>query len=267
MPKRKGILKNLLFLMPWLISLSFCPPAKGLTEDPDPHQNLYFVQWQGHVFSWEHQGFACWVTDTAGNLRFEIMADGVSQYPENLHQLMSWNGDEGWTAISVGGEEGTFSRWQEEWQELPPSMNIWLMVIAHVLASDQGLAGPVLPSGVREITPGGRSLSSFKFVSSLDAHEVRRLQLPAFTFDNSGYDHGDEGFRGMMTGRGRGRGGRETILNLMGNASSEAGLVISSTHRPGKLVLAQLRTIKVSYQPEDVFLPWWPLSMNISLED
>jgi len=218
-------------------------------------QSLHFISWKGNFLSWQRQGIACWVHDDEGNLRFEVMLGGQQPFPENLYRILDWDGYQGWTAISVESGGGTFSRWNEEWQELPPALDTWLRVVV-----SQTSGGVAVPAHVRDISPGGRSLTQPFFEDGKERIRVKRLQLPKLKQSSGNDNISNPGFRRLMAGRGHGRGGQETVLNLMGNKNEVSGIRITSSHQPGSLHLSLLRTISAEFNPDEVLLPWWPLS-------
>ncbi len=245
----------------WIPGLSM---AQIETNSKSP--NLFVIQWQGSVFSWEREGVACWVADSAGNLRFEMLVGEQLLYPDYLDRLMNWSGFEGYTTISTSTGEGTFSRWNESWQSLPPALNTWLRVLLGTMDPEGTRANIELPSGVRELTFWGRPLTSVKFISNNHKNKLRRLQVPGFKLESQPGVVPEKSFRSELSYRGRGRGGQQTIITLSGDASTAGGVRINSTHQPGTLVLSQLQVLSASYQPEEVFLPWWPLSGYVVLD-
>jgi hypothetical protein len=235
--------------------------AKAQDSSPASNQSLHFVSWKGNFLSWQKKGIACWIHDDAGNLRFEVMVGGQQPFPENLNRILDWNAYEGWTVISVESGGGTFSRWNEEWLELSPALDTWLRVVV-----SQTSGGVGLPASVRDISPDGRSLTLPFFENGKERIRVKRLQLPKLQQNPGKVNHKNPGFRRLMVGRGHGRGGHETVLNLIGNTNDVEGIRITSSHQPGSLHLSQLRSISADFNHEEVFLPWWPLSGILHLK-
>jgi len=246
-----------------LLVCLLCLPESSLAQDsnPDPEQCLYFTQWGGSFLSVEKRGVAAWIHDSAGNLRFEIMFVGQGQESKNLDRILNWSGPEGWTFISAASGAGTFSRWYEQWQEIPSSMDIWLRaIIAHTGG------GLPLPTGVRETSPGGRTLLLPLFETAEKRTRVKKLQLPEFIQSEKSSEEPVHDFRQRMTRRGAGRGGPETVLNLVSSSGEFPDLRITSSRYPGSLHLGFPQRIAAEYIIEEVFLPWWPLSGIVNLK-
>ena len=254
-------LKPMFFCL-FLILLSLSASASGLENSTPADQNLYFTHWEGNFLSWHRQGIACWVHDARGNLRFEIMVGGQGPFPRNLQRILAWQGAEGWTVISVESGGGTFSRWYEEWQEMPPSLDVWLRVVA-----SQSSVGLQLPALVRDTSPGGRPLLLPYFANDGKRPRVKRLEMPLLSSHSAASANAKVGFRHNLTHRGRGRGGYETVLNLIQTTSEDTGIRITSSHQPGSLEVAAPRPVAAEFNPDEVFLPWWPLSEIIRLKN
>lgn len=248
------------FVCFFTIILIFIGPAAGQESPSLQEQTLYFTSWEGNFLSWHRQGVAIWVTDSQGNLRFEIMLDAEDSYPGNLHRILDWNGAQGWTVISVVTGGGTFSRWNEEWQQLPAALDSWLRV---VVAEASG--GLNLPDHVRDITPGGRSVFLPFFENAPHRPTVKRLQLPGLNAEENNFQP-PQTLRRQCSARGRGRGGREAVLNISESPSGDGSLRITSSHQPGSIHLGPVRSMAAKFQPEEVFLPWWPLSEILHLK-
>ncbi len=244
------------------IFLTLATTASGLEISTPADQNLYFTSWEGNFLSWHRQGIACWVHDAQGNLRFEIMVGGQDPYPKNLQRILAWQGAEGWTVISVESGAGTFSRWYEEWKEMPPSLDVWLRVVA-----SQTSGGLPLPDQVRDISPGGRPLLLPCFEYDDKRPRVKRLELPVLSSNSLLPANSKAGFRHNLSHRGRGRGGHETVLNLVQMASEDTAIRITSSHQPGSLEVAMPRQVAAEFNADEVFLPWWPLSEIIRLKN
>ncbi len=253
----------LIFILFWVFLFGAGATGSVAAQDipSGSNQKLYFVSWEGQFLSWQRQGVACWLHDEKGNLRFEIMLGGQGTFSENLEKILDWKGARGWTVISVENGAGTFSRWLEQWQELPPSLDTWLRV---VVAQTSG--GLPLPPQVLDISPGGRPLALPLFKNVWLGPRVKRLQLPELSQKIGNSLQTGHGFRGQMIRRGHGRGGHETVLNLAGAHGGASGVRITSSHRPGTLHLGPLRAISAEFNPEEAFLPWWPLSGIINLK-
>lgn len=240
--------------------INFNSHSRAQTPSQDGHQLVYFARWEGSILSWHQQGLACWLLDSDGNIRFELMLTD-RESPTDLEKIFNWDGEKGWTVISAESGDGTFSRWNEQWQELPSAMEIWLRVI--ISETSEGLP---MPDHVKDISPGGRSLLLPHFAGSEEMHRVKRIQLPQLNQDNFIVHGPKDGLRSLMTRRGRGRGGQEAVLNLIGSADNLGGIRITSSHQPGSLQLGSLRKIAATYENDEVFLPWWPLVETVSLK-
>lgn len=206
-----------------------------------------------------HQGSACWVDDLDGNLRFEVLLGGNSSYPENLHQIMQWNGDKGWTVVSAVTGGGTYSRWKEEWQKLIPAWDTWLRVIV-----GQSTNALLLPSSVRDVSPGGRPLALPVF-SQGDHPRSRHFQMPDLAPQDNEIPNKKTTFRNRMSRRGLGQGGADGILSMVPIKGGAESIRITFSHLPVTIHLGKPRIIAARFNPEEVFLPWWPLSEVIQL--
>jgi hypothetical protein len=257
----------LFFVFLLVVSFTKAPanaePGPNLSEESP--NSLHFVHWDGSVFSWNREGVCSWVMDDQGNLRLEVLLTGVGDFQTNLQQLMEWSGTRGWTVISSGDGGGTFSRWYEQWQELDPALDSWLRTFVSVFPLDE--VGSDLPADVREITPGGRSLTMPMFSVGLRESRLRRFQITDFYRQPRVGNSDGKNFRARLTRRGTGRGGSQTVLNVMGTLSGPTGLLVTSSRSPGVLVLDRYCALPASFDPEAVFLPWWPLSDVITLEN
>ncbi len=258
--------KNISSIFLWSILLLTCLGPAGAVSGQDlsspAEKNLYFASWEGNFLSWHRQGVATWVHDAEGNLRFELMLGDDGVFPGNLYKILDWNGPQGWTVISVESGGGTFSRWNEQWQELPDALDTWLRVLVA-----ESVGGLKLPSSVRDISPQGRSLCLPFFANAQNRVDVKRLQLPGLNdHDAAKLREEPTSFRQQQSWRGRGRGGREAVLSIAGPLPDGEGFRITSSHRPGSLHLFYPRTIKAEFQSEEVFLPWWPLSEILQLK-
>jgi len=245
----------------FLICSFMAAPAFGREISLQQHKILNFLQWEGDFLSWHREGVACWVEDPEGNLRCEIMLGGLDGYPDNLERLLEWNALNGWTVISVQTGGGTFSRWNEQWQELPSSMDVWLRVLVAQYSEMLDL-----PSLVRDISPGGRSLALPLFESTSELPRVKRVQLPPLSHDGLSTPETAIGYRNRMAQRGQGRGGGQSILNIAGTATGSDEMRITSSHQPGTLKVKGRQSIPAEFNHEEVFLPWWPLSESIRLK-
>ena len=252
-----------------------CPLVSAVAEDlpvADPlnhplnhpgysENHLFFLNWEGSILSRENNGVAVWATDSAGNLRSEIMMDSSSAFSSDLNNILNWAGGEGWTLISVASGGGTFSRWFEEWQELPPYLDIWQRVIISQIGG-----GLNLPAQVREITPEGRVLQLPLFNESKDQAIFKRFQLPQWNQKMDSTLKNGPKIRKILTRRGHGRGGMETVINLTRASDGPSETRITSSRFPGSIRLGPVQPVKTEIFNDEVFLPWWPLSEIIRLK-
>ncbi len=264
MKLQKILFAGIILLLSWTTLSAFADSASADTAQPEIQQKIHFLRWSGQVFSWNRKGAACWIHDQKGNLRFEVLADADGPSDLLLEKILQWEGFEGWTVISIAQEAGTFSRWNESWNDLPSSIHTWLRVVAY-LAMDEQDTPVELPREIKDISPGGRPLCRPVFPQWKKRSRIRRLQLPKPNFEDHFPGTPNLGLRHQLTHRGMGNAGEQTVLNISGQVSGPEGMKLSSTHNPGILHLDHYLEIPVTYDFAEAFLPWWPLGNIISL--
>jgi len=190
------------------------------------------------------------------------MLGGQEPYPDNLKRVMDWDGTQGWTVVSVDSGGGTYSRWNEQWQVLAPAWDTWLRVLI-----SQTSGGIPLPSEIRDVSPGGRPLLLPLYENNAHRPRVKRLQMPMLDTQTDINRKSDSGFRLSMTRRGRGRGGKDSILSLVAASTDNSVIRITSSHMPVTLQLTNPLPIAAEYSTEEAFLPWWPLSSAVHLKN
>lgn len=283
----------------WVVLLSAVLLLAGLPcaqaadqEEGIRSGELWSGCWEISLLGHGGTGRFCWLSGPDQEIRVEISQEDVydslhwadvhSPWLEFLPPLFDRAG-QGWTAVLGSDQSGTLQAWGREWQALQPALRIWIRTLLGAL---QRLGVPLkqfdLPAGVRllasrECLPGSSRIWARTGPDPVSPASLR-LELPAFKVEQEpeiAAQRSRRGFRRDMAARGRGRGGEKEILSLLVQTSKAANLPgvekdgifisVTSSRKPGKLVLAIRPGLPVVFYFPEIFSPLWPLAELVEI--
>jgi|GEM_PF-1930178 len=229
---------------------------------------LTVARWEAGAFSRSLSGACCWLIDSTGFARLEILAwegNGPTAADE-LVDLLDQKGS-GWTVILTGPAPeadgpGTLNAWGESWRTIDPSLAVWSRLLVAVLNGDRPLDPEALPAGCRVLHFEGVSRSRPRFMranASPVGPATLRIQVPRLTAGTESSGDAPATFRQRSVARGAGRGGYEEILTVVRGADVGDGMELRSSRRVGSLRIQEVVYHSVEYPSFEVFVPLWPL--------
>ncbi len=245
-------------------------PAWADTEfiNESPTGNLYTTHWTISAWLEEISGIACWLNGPAGEVRAEISTEDDTS---DLSGLLQQYG-RGWTCITTDSNAGTFNTWGAPWRKLDPRQVSFIRILEMYLRRAETLTAEDFRGLARVLAQAdhARTVPRWQIADRHNKNRNRTLRL-AIGEDVTGQGQADRrSFRERLVTRGRGHGDAVEIVTL--HRTSQAvgvdnlpAVVVTSSRRPGKLVVSETRAQKVEFPYPEVFTPLWPLSELLEL--
>lgn len=184
------------------------------------------ADWSAGAFGSRAGGAAAWVLAPDGSLRVDLAVADDPPAPGGTDRLLARAG-RGWTFVAGGSGEGVYGAWDREWRSAPVG---WTDLARAVAAGAEPGAGPV----------------------------GRRLVLAAASPDTDPAGGPQPaGFRPGLARRGRGGGGPGERVTV--RPAADRSVRVTSSRRPGALVIRPRSRQEVRGVAAEVFLPWWAL--------
>jgi hypothetical protein len=207
--------------------------------------------------AWGHnaEGLACWLRDRDGTWRLEVRRiwPGEASEPA-LDELLHQRG-EGWTAVAAGGHGAFVQPWRGRFEELTPARQIRLGALLALAAAGRDAAVALAAYGaVMTPCPSRRAAARTPWAGRIPAGgETCLVTWPP----GEGSD-----LRRRLEMRGLGRG--DAVETWRVTFTEEHAWRLTSTRRTGTLQVAALPDSLVAYDPDEVFVPLWPLGEVLS---
>ncbi len=253
-----------------LLVLAGGAAAASVSDEPETGL-LRFAGWRASFMGREEAGALCWLRSAEDRWRCEILAPG--EVGDDRSLLLERAG-EGWTLIRADVDVATVQGWRRPFRELDARV---AGAVGSVLAAlddpgftpDVGCVARHAGDAAARIPAGGRP-AWFAAARKAVPDDVFRIDLPLLRAVGAdslaaaavGDDRARSMVRSALESRARGRGAPVetwTCARLV-NDGGAPRLRLSSSRRPGSLVLELRGTLPVAYHPDDVFLPLWPLA-------
>ncbi len=267
---------TLLWLVLYLLSLSWNPGKARAQESLDAGSTLFQSGWTGSVLGRTQSGELCWVMGPEGALRLEILFPVVRPgnaltAPNLLNDLLRQRG-QGYCLVLGEGADGTFNPWGEPWQRLDTAVGRWLIPVARLVSGHPEAPAFSLPPW-REVTPATRGrefrLSPGRKISVGSASRTWQAELPALkrVLEEPATSSVATTFRRDSVGRGMGRGGSAEILRLTLSCGSPGSWTLTTSRKPGRLELSVPLRHAIQRPGLEVFAPLWPLADVLVFDD
>jgi len=221
------------------------PPLATATGDEtaDLDGDLYLVQYTATAFATQEAGSLLWLLGPDGTLRVEVLSRGNRGAPPgDLEALLEQRG-RGWTAV-LGQHNGqTVNPWRQEWQRPPDFLRPLMEVVTQTLM--------VGPPTAHETNTAWRAGLNKGYLTS------RPLNVAGPCF------------RDRQAHRGRGHGGTDDLARLAWRNRPGSGrpeLWVSLSRRPGQVTLSLPAVYAVQFPYPETFVPLWPLSSLIKVD-
>jgi len=245
---------RLLFLLFVIHLLPLATPVLGHGGDHGvSNGTLHTATWRFQAWGRSVSGLACWISEVDGRWRLEVATsdDDSADTPASLlYQI----GD-GWTVVSVDGSKTYMQPWRDKLESIPTADADRIVALLALAQKGSG-AVPVLETlGAHVGTGAGR-----RVVSRMPWTDDKIVaEALAVHWSNASGSH----LRGVLEERGRGRGGPGEIWSLIFTGPGNSRL--SSSRRSGILHLDGGRDWPAHYDPDEVFVPLWPLAELLDL--
>ena len=219
------------------------PPARAVPIEG----TLRGAVWRGSGPGVRLAGSACWLRGPQGEVRIEVSRDGAAPVvpAEPAGNPLLTHDGEGWVVL-LTADAAVWGRWGARLEPLPSDSRLRLATLLALLEGGADGDGP-WPAGVRPVVPRADAAAG-----AARAPAVLRLRLPETA-----------PLRAALEARGRGRGGGGETWRVRREASADSSggtdLVVSSSRFPGRVALRAAGSWPVGFEPDDAFVPVWPL--------
>lgn len=205
--------------------------------------------WRAGAFGREVGGEVAWVTGPAGELRLDVVLAEAGGDPHQRNGVAAdaaavdvlQRRGRGWTLVAVPGGDAVFGPWDREWGRPPSGLVGLAAAVATARAGSRQQV--VLGAGTARRAAG----------------DDPRAMAAAGTGPRNVPASAPESFRSSLARRGRGGGGPGERLAVAAAADGSC-VQVTSSRRPGTLVVGPVSTQPLWADPAEVFLPWWSLS-------
>lgn len=243
----------LLFVVPLL---PLATPALGHEGDHVvPNGELHTASWRFQAWGRSVSGLACWVSEVDGRWRLELATSPENDDRADTPVSLLYQIGDGWTVVSVDGAKTYVQPWRDKLESVPAAAAARIVALLALAEKGAG-AVPVLESLGAHVNAGTgrRAVSCMPWTDA-------KIAAESLAVDWS--NEGGSQLRDVLEGRGRGRGGSGETWNLIFTGSGSSRL--SSSRRNGVLHLEGGDDWPAHYDPEEVFVPLWPLAELLDL--
>ena len=284
--RRERILRRLA-VMGLLAILAVFPPDARAGAAPTGLESgtLVVLRWRADALGQTAFGSAVWIETGASQWRLSVADNGPASEDDLLCRVQAIHEiGEGWTVVP--SEEGTavVMPWRGEFSDYGRRVALYLELAMTLLVKGPHVASEDLDPSVeiRETRRSGRrGFGSSRAAGPDERPAVRSLLLPPGWSDNPFRTIADrldpeekdagadaDAFRRRMEHRGLGRGDDRETWSLDWDESDGARvLTIKSSRRSGDLSLELISTHPVSFHPDEILVPLWPLAELLESDD
>ena len=246
----------ILFLLILMALPPLARPSFGHEQHhAEPNGTLHTATWRFQAWGRSVSGLACWICEVDGRWRLEVtLSDADNDSAVTPLTLLHQSG-EGWTVVSADGIKTYMQPWRKKLESIPPADADRVVALMALAEKGTGVVSVLESLGAQVRARVGR-----RAVSRLPwADDTNPVEALVVDWSNTSGSH----LRGVLEGRGRGRGGPGEIwsLTFAGPGTSR----LSSSRRHGVLYLEYGRDWPAHYDPEEVFVPLWPLAELLDL--
>jgi hypothetical protein len=250
------------------------PAAPELSE-------LTTLRWRASAMGQSVFGSACWLQLADGTWRLSIADNGPASEIDELCLSHSLNETgEGWTIVPSATGSAIVMPWRREFTDYGTDVAVYLKLAMLLFRDGPDIDPDDLPESVEIIDKSYSRRQGQTAFAGGDREDAMHIMLPRGYNDNPFGELADrlegEGeppepkrnsFRDRMEQRGRGRGDdRETWTITWSRSDNRKIMSIGSSRRSGDLVLERVAAFTVSYLPDEVLMPLWPLADLIHLD-
>ncbi|MBC8426255.1 hypothetical protein H8E07_19235 [bacterium] len=242
-----------------LAALVFCAWSVVAVDDAcaagDQTGTLRRASWRLGAWGRSLEGHACWLRDRDGTWRLEIRTTRPGEsVPVALEDLLHQRG-EGWTVLAAG-DHGVFMQpWRDKFEEVAPAHRRRLTALIALAGSGREAVADVAACGARmRLRPPRHRMPRTPW------SETPPAAAAVYLVDWPG--GGDRDFRRGLEVRGYGRGAAAETWQVQ--FADEGVWRATSSRRAGALRVEALPDSPVVYDPDEVFVPLWPLGDVLS---
>ncbi len=246
-------------LLFWL-SLLLMPVQSAGHQDTQtrdaPTGELHTAVWRFSVWGREFTGDACWLMDAVGRWRIEFaVAEAIRETRDTLVSLLDQEG-QGWTVVSTDGSAAYIQPWRDKLESIPAHEANMMGALLELAVSGSGSVAALRSNGATVSDAG-----QYRIRPRLPWHTGVETNGSMIVDWSGSYE---SNLKGTLEGRGRGRGGRGEIWRV---DFTEPGVwKLRSSRRSGVLHVTSGHIWRAAYDPDEVFLPMWPLAELLQMK-